>query len=270
MRLLTCKFTLLMCLALTVATPPVSAGNSTTPSLSAPVAARYYSYVPPGVDQPANVALFQDEVPWGNQVDETILIDYGIAFTVFGSDDMGFVDLSPFDKVILCNQQRAAFVNAVLASKDWFNAYVSNGGCLLLGLAYRFGDIPVNTDLIAGFGLAIEAPNESVSIELPGHDVINFPHSPGDYELDGWSDSSHGDLLMPGAAMGIVSNNDSSGMALAECSWGNGYVIATTQPYQWDYADPLFAENLILYMPCGAIPVEPSSWGSIKSAYRSE
>ena len=44
----------------------------------------------------ANVALFEDEDPWGYTSNQDLMTAHGISYTIYGSADMGVVDLSGY------------------------------------------------------------------------------------------------------------------------------------------------------------------------------
>ena len=234
-----------------------------------PVPSIPYSFTPNGADNPTNVAIFRDQMPWGMTTDDDILVANGIAFTVFGSGDIGSVDLSPFDKIIISNQQPLTFNNAVSANAAWFDAFVDAGGILLLGLAHYSVDLPEGLSMPGGYNLAVTEANNFVTIVDPGHELFTIPNLVGEEELESWSFSSHGDLNTPLGSMALVMNAEfSSGPALAEMPLGNGWIIATTQPYQWSGASYIFSENLLLYLPEGVVAIEPTTLGAVKCLFR--
>lgn len=234
-----------------------------------PVPSIPYSFTPNGTDNPTNVAIFRDQMPWGLSTDDDILVANGIAFTVFGGGDIGSADLSPFDKIILSNQQPLDFYNLVSTNKAWFDSFVDAGGILLLGMSYYTDDSPVGVPMPGGYEFLGNGTNEIVTILDPGHELFTFPNLVSEGELQGWFSSSHGDLNTPLGSMALVMNADfSSGPALAEMPLGNGWIIATTQPYQWSGASYIFAENLVLYLPEGVVAIEQTTLGAVKCLFR--
>ena len=234
-----------------------------------PVPSTPYSYMPSGADDPTNVAIFRDQLPWGESTDDDILMANSIAFTVFGSGDIGSVDLAPFDKIIISNQQPLAFNNVVSVNKAWFDSFVDAGGILLLGLAHFLVDSPVGLPMPGGYEFLGLGSNDFVTIVDPEHQLFTIPNLISEGELQGWLNSSHGDLNTPLGSMALVLNADSTtGPALAEMPLGNGWIIATTQPYQWSGASYNFAENLVLYLPEGVVAVEQTTLGAVKCLFR--
>jgi len=217
---------------------------------------------------PMNVALFQNNLPWGGDADAEVLIDHGISFTVFNSSSMGVVDLSVFDKVILSNQQSGTFIADVQANREWLEAWVLEGGCLLNGLAHYSSDLPSGTTY-PGDVTYIQVSNDVVEIVDPGHEVVTEPNPITEAMLNGWGSSSHGELVGGGDTV-VVNAGGSSGPALAVKVWGDGTITSTTQPYQWRDASPEFAENIVLYQPCGGdpTPIALESWSRIKLRHR--
>jgi len=234
-----------------------------------PVPSIPYSFTPNGTDNPTNVAIFRDQMPWGGSTDDDILMANAIAFTVFGSGDIGSVDLAPFDKIIISNQQPLTFNNTVSTNKAWFDGFVDAGGILLLGLAHYEMDLPVGLTMPGGYNLAGFATNNIVTIVDSDHEVFTIPNLVSEEEMQGWSFSSHGDLNTPLGSMALVMNAEfSSGPALAQVPLGNGWIIATTLTYQWSGASYNFAENLVLYLPEGVVAIEATTLGAVKCLFR--
>ena len=234
-----------------------------------PPASTPYSYVPDQVRNPTNVAIFRDDLPWGSMADDDVLINNGIAFTVFTSADISLVDLSAFDKVIISNQQALFFNQMVADYAGWFEAYVEAGGCLQLGMAHYFGDLPLNTAWPGGYMLTAESGNNFLTINAAAHPVLTAPNPVTLGDLEGWNYASHGDINDPAGSLSIISNNEFTfGTCLSEMPYGLGYITATSQPYNWVGAGNPFAENLVLYSPCGGVATETQTWGAVKSLFK--
>ena len=228
-----------------------------------------YTYTPQDTQILANVAIFRDQLPWGYSTDDDILIANSIAFVVFGSADIGSVDLTLFDKVVISNQQSSAFNDIVIANASWLEQYVQSGGLVLLGLAHYSGDLTEGLLLPGGFTFLGSGCYDLVAIDDPGHKVFAEPNIISTAELQGWGCSTHGELNIPaGATTMIVNAEFITGPALSEVKLGDGWIIATTQPYQYGGASYNFAENLLLYLPSGSVATEQKSFGTVKSMFR--
>lgn len=235
-----------------------------------PVPSIPYSYQPSGSGDLTNVAIFRDQLPWGSWADDDILVANSIAFTVFGGSDIGNVDLSAFDKVIISNQQPLAFNTLIGDNAAWFEAYAEAGGVVLLGLAHYFpGDIPEGLPMPGGYMVAEMGGNDIVTLVDSEHEVFTLPNMVSEGEMQGWGWTSHGDLNTPFGSMPLVMNAEfTSGPALAELALGDGWIIATTLTYQWNGANPNFAENLVLYLPKGVVATEHMALGAVKCLFR--
>jgi hypothetical protein len=258
-----------LCAAVFALASPAGARNSAVnDGLILPIYVEPYSWAPAGgADNPTNVALFQNNLPWGSNTDANVLAAALIPFTVFNSASLGSANLAPFDKILLSNQQDAGFTGAVIANRVWLENYVSGGKCLLNGMAHFFGDLPIGAQYPGGVSVALETGNNNVSIANAAHPLMTTPNPIADAMLDNWNFSSHGDLANGGAT--IVQNADlSQGPCLTVKSFGSGEITSTMQPYQWGGANAQFAQNIVLYSPCGgATAVEAATWGAIKSVY---
>jgi len=100
-----------------------------------------------------NVAVFQDWDPWGTTAITDILTAHSITFTIYGTADIGNVDLSNFDKVIFPSQQSFDFYLALSVNSPWLEAYIDNGGCVELHFATY--DTYDPTGLVFGYGISV-------------------------------------------------------------------------------------------------------------------
>jgi hypothetical protein len=240
---------LFLFLALILAlTPSVGAAvpASTDTDAYADVPSVPYTYTSPDKTNPYNVAIFRDELPWADDQVDQVLIANGISFTVFTSADIGLVSLGAYDKVILASDQTPDFVSAVAANAGWFEDYAANGGYLLCSMAHQSFDISPGTIYPGPTTLTSWSTHDTMNIVEPAHPVFNVPNAVNDADLSNWSASTHGELEMPGGTVLLV-NGDTGNPALAEMPFGYGYIMATTQTFEFSLADPGAVENLVLH-----------------------
>ncbi|RLF02781.1 MAG: hypothetical protein DRJ64_08965, partial [Thermoprotei archaeon] len=199
-------------------------------------------------NQIRKVAIFKDNNPWDITPDptETILASHGISYTVFDSSDMGNVDLSQFDKVIISSDQTDATYNAISSHLSWFENYVADGGILEIhaaGQGWHDGNWSV---MPGGFKWHPEY-NDGVDI-VTSHPILNYPNVITDDELDNWFYSAHGYLYnLPSGSQVILTSGGEPVFVISP--WGSGEIIITTQTLEWGYNEGYskFLENVILY-----------------------
>ena len=199
----------------------------------------------------AEYAIFQDQAPYGTSTNQDILIANSLPFDVYGSSDVGAVDLSRYGKVIIASQQTNAFYATVSTNRGWFESYVSGGGVLEFHGACIVGDdwsgLPMPTGFTSTWG-----PYDSVSIHHPGHPIVLTPHIITDSELDEWNQSTHGYFinLLPGHDE-VLRHDGANEPCLVVQPYGDGWVIATLNPLEVRYG-PSYSyilENLLLWIP---------------------
>jgi len=235
------------------------------------IPAQPYTYEGSG-DNPTNVAVFMDYYPWGYNTVVEILVQHGVSHTVYGSGSMASVDLTPFDKVIICSNQDQNFYNQVQANRARFESFMSDGGCMLMCCAEYFGYGSTYITWPGGFmHVEVECIN-AMTIMEPTHPVFNDPYVVGSGDLQGWYCSSHGTFsgLPAGAVVTIENAELAPGTPAAfDFCWGagGGYVIA--QPIDWVGNAHPYVRNVVLYT-CSASPspAEPTTWGALKSLYK--
>ena len=199
-----------------------------------------------------DIALFRDDYPWGLNVTEPILVDNGITYTVFNSSDFGSVDLTPYQKVIIVSDQDTNFYNKLMGNESWFESYISDGGILLfLGADHGSHGGAWDGNLAFGLNYTFTA-QQLVDINMSYHPLLLNPYLVEDDELDNWLYSTHGYFdAYPSNSRKILLENSTQKPVLLEYKLGNGYIIATVQPLEWNqnlnYTRIL--ENMILYDP---------------------
>ena len=201
------------------------------------------------------VAIFQDGDPWGYNSTASILENYSISYTIYDSLDMGTVDLSPYQKVIISSYQSQTFYDRLNGNVSWFESYAANGGVLEIHACdSTFGAHWHGLYLMPG-GLDITSLTlEAVDINLVQHPIILNPHTVDDVILDGWGNSAHGYFdIYPSDSREILQYTTTSDPILLEFEYEEGYIIATMQTleyaYYWELAGSEVLENIILHDP---------------------
>ena len=200
------------------------------------------------------IAIFQDRAPWNLNVTEPILVDNSLSYTMYNSSDMGIVDLSSFQKVIISSDQTQQFYDRLAANTTWFESYVANGGILLISTADNGpgGGIWDDSFIMPGGLNKTFSLVQNVTINIPQHPVLLTPSLIEDDELDNWLYSSHGYYnTYPIGTKEILLDGNTLNPVLVELEFGNGFIVATNQPLEWNHNlnYTRLLENLILYDP---------------------
>ncbi len=200
------------------------------------------------------VAIFQDGAPWGLNVTEPILVDNDLSYMMYNSSDMGVVDLSSYQKVVISSDQSQLFYDRLVTNTAWFESYVANGGIIMLSTADGGSALGYwnETYLLPGGLNKTFTTIQNVSINLQHHPVLLAPSLIEDDELDNWLYSSHGYYnTYPVGAKEILLDGNTLNPVLVEFEFGNGFFIATNQPLEWNHNKNYtrLLENLILYDP---------------------
>jgi len=193
-------------------------------------------------------AVFYDYLPWDFNSTCEILADYGIPYDIFGSSDMGVVDLSGYQKVVISSAQSTVFMDAIYANLAWFEEYAEGGGTLEIHAANWYpwvnGEVPGGVTYVDG-------GEDYVSIVDPMNEMVTYPNLITDEELDGWSSSVHGHLedVSPGA--NVIIETGQGYPALIEFNYGTGYIIVSSQTLEFGFGNEYsrILENILLYSP---------------------
>jgi len=221
------------------------------------------------------VAIFRDEYPWHYNATDIVLDMYGISYTVYNSSDMGSVDISPYEKVIIDSDQTQTFYDSLGLNISWFESYAAGGGILEIHAcdrAYNGGRWDGLFSMPGGLNQTPSLIND-VDINLSQHPIILNPHTINDTAVDNWSYSAHGYFnAFPVDSREILQDTATSNPILLEFPFGNGHIIASMQTLEHAYCtgepgSEVF-ENIILYDPSDAFtdtltvetPNSLSSW----------
>lgn len=236
------------------------AQNSDTPGRGSP---RAVEVSRPSVGSSPMVAIFHDgdpDPPWGGGVlapITQILQDQGVGWQVYTSAEMGTADLSPFTKVITTSVQLVAFWEALEANRSRFEAYVQAGGILELHLASFTSWTNTGRVFPGGFVVFHNGNNyNSVGIEDAFHRILRAPNRVSEADLQNWEFSAHGYLsTVPEGATPIIRETETGNVVTAELVLGNGKILATVQPVEWDLANTGYRQNVVLYHPHAQVEV---------------
>lgn len=214
------------------------------------------------------VAIFRNNFPWDMNVTEPILNMYGIDYTVYSSSDMGIVDLSPFEKVIIESDQDQTFYNTLGSYISWFESYAANGGILEIHACDNgwYGGSWYGSYLMPGGFNQTNIFTNDIVINLTLHPILLNPHIITDIELDGWDASAHGSFnTFPGSSKVILLDGFTLNPVFIELDFGEGTILASMQTLEFGYGNGYsnFLENVILFDPDSisvTTPDSSSSW----------
>ncbi len=194
----------------------------------------------PAYSRTINVLLFRDNLPWGYDVNQPLLEGMGVTVSTTGSSDMGVIDLTPFDLIVIESQQDQNFYNAMIANQGWFEDFLSGGGVMQIHTAtwssYRINDMP----LPGGLAIGNEDLDYNNYISDPGHPMMDGISEP----LDGnYASHEYFNVLPDGTQ--IITENESGLPTTVEHDFGPGSVVATGQTWEHAYSNGYGAGNVL-------------------------
>jgi hypothetical protein len=238
------------------ARPPVAPNRISTTRVKAQQASVLTSQLPAAL---TSVAIFQDNNPWGQDINQRILTAHGISYVILPSTEMGIADLSRYDKVIIASVQgTATFYDRLMTHRAYFEAYVDAGGLLDLHLASFIDADAAGRTLPGGLVLVPQTATEVIGIAESAHPVLTTPNLIDLADLQGWNNSAHSYFVtLPPDTTTILTaptlNNTPVAVTIAR---GAGRIFATTQPLEWTNASPSYLENTLLFeLPEPSLPV---------------
>ncbi|TXT61957.1 MAG: putative Glutamyl endopeptidase [Promethearchaeota archaeon] len=212
------------------------------------------------VDGP--IAIFRDQLPWGLNVTEPLLMKYNISYDVYNSSDFGTMDLSFYEKVIISSDQIANFYSELGIYRAWFENYVENGGLLEIHAVPAINDHAWETLIFPGNieVTKLWADLNNISITQINHPMLHTPFLVEDDELDNWFPSTYGFFdTIPQNTVEILNTEGDGYPVMIEVDFGKGNIIATLQLIEYCnyYNRTRLLENMILYG--GTDIISPSS-----------
>ena len=202
------------------------------------------------------VAIFRDLYPWGFNSTDVVLDLFGIPYTIYNSSDMGIVDLSPYQKVIIDSDQPQNFYDSLGLNLSWFGSYAGLGGILEIHACDNGFNGGIWDGLYSMPGGLNQTPSalDDVDVNLAQHPIILNPHTVNETTVDNWGFSAHGYFdVFPAESREILQHTSTSNPILLEFPYGRGYIIASMQAlehaYHYNDSGSEILENIILYDP---------------------
>ncbi|MFX0107816.1 MAG: CARDB domain-containing protein, partial [Candidatus Hodarchaeota archaeon] len=194
------------------------------------------------------IALFEDINVLGVESTRTVLNSYGIPYDNLTSADMGVVDLSLYEKVVIASYQPQSFNDAVNASISWFEDYVASGGIIEFH-AFTSGFWPDNS-LIAGVNYT-SLSAEAMTITQPSNHMVNIPHLLTNEDVSNWLPTVWGHLGNLSQVTKVVIETADGNPVLVEFRYGLGTILISTHMLEYGYFlhGSMLLENILLYLP---------------------
>ena len=190
-------------------------------------------HIEDGSQRTPDVLILRNNLGWGYDVNQPMLESLGATVSVAGGADIGVIDLSLFDMVVVESQQDQGFYQAMQDNVAWFEAYVQAGGVLEIHLSTYTNlrlpglQLPGGAELPSweafDYDNYIVDPNHPITVGLTDPFVGNF--------------ASHEELLtLPVNAHTIIANT-AGNATVVEYPLGGGHVLLSTMTWEWAVAN---------------------------------
>jgi len=191
-----------------------------------------------------HIVVLRDATPWAGEVPgimDLMLEEMGFSegpgsgqYEVLGSTDMDTLMLSPgTDLVIVQSDQPQSFYNAYAANQVQFLRFVERGGAIF----WEACDQGSNGGSIQAADIVLPGAVDLV----PYNTWYNYVTMPGAPIVEGLPSFLYGQYAshagiddLPDGAVTYV-EDDAGRATLTEFSYGDGWVIMTTQPLEWSF-----------------------------------
>jgi len=176
------------------------------------------------------VLIWQDANPWGSKSNQQVLENNGLCPDVQPSARMGTIDMSDYPFVMIPGDQPTSFYDNYQASATIFTDYVQNGGVLSFsGSAWGWNGGNASSVVLPGGTQVTYRPDGSNSIVNISHPLVKDVPNP----FSG-SQASHG--YFHEGTFDTITKDTLDGPTLIEYTYGNGRVVAFTQPVEYGFA----------------------------------
>lgn len=199
-----------------------------------------------------NVAIFEDNLPWGFSSIQTACTALGITYTVYGSSSLGVVSLAPYDKVIIASQQYTAFYTILTEPtvRAWIESYVSSGHVFEMHYCHYSSD-SIPGVLPGGYTDVWDPENYlTINASFSSHPIVAGVTNTG---IDSWGYSSHEYLSgLSGKESRIIYDNTLYQPRLFTRQFGSGLMIYVGMTVEfaayYGYGDSnILLSNLLKY-----------------------
>ena len=213
-------------------------------------------YSADGARDGENVLIIRDELPWGYDVNEPLLVSMGATVTVISSSQIQNTDFNSYDLILIPSAQNDTFYSNYHLHKSKFESYLNFGGTLQFHCATFSPTITLPGDVQAVFQTS------------PANYVVDYSHpvvDSVDSVLTG-SSASHNYFTNLVQNTQVIIQDDVSRPTLIEYRFGSGTVIATGMTWEFYYPDGLgnpLLPNVMAYTLAGAAS---SRWLSLDIA----
>jgi subtilisin family serine protease len=182
-------------------------------------------------EQPADVLVVIDALPWDSDALFRVLSDDGIVFEAINSDSIADLDLGQFSLVIFANDQPQSFYDNYAANFDHYASYVENGGFLWVGAAAQGANGGSLDNAVLPGGATVHDPayDDANRIADAAHPIV--AGMPDPFTGNSASHATFADLPAGTEVIATRSTNDDP--TLIEYGLGAGRVLATSQPYDF-------------------------------------
>jgi len=181
------------------------------------------------------VAIFENNLPWGDNVTMPRMVALGIKYTLFTSASFGVVSLAGYDKVYIESQQTTAFYTALTqpSVRAWLEAYVSGGGI------FEMNNMHYTSDSISGtlpggyteYNAQTGVDSIMINASWASSPLVAGCTSAG---LSSWGSSTYQYLQgMTGTESRIVYDNSSYQPRVFTRQFGNGMLVYNALVVEW-------------------------------------
>ncbi|MFV2070562.1 MAG: Ig-like domain-containing protein, partial [Pirellulales bacterium] len=207
--------------------------------------------------QDVSMGLIQDTLPWGRDSNRSIAAELGISVTSISSSDLGAIDLSEFDVIVLAGEQSSRTYSNVVSNMAPITTYVESGGVWVVNFAAAGVPFPYSFDVLPGAdGVEfIGQTGADINVLDPTSGLITGPGGTiDDTNLDGGNASTHGFTAssLPVGADAILSATDPLQVVAFDYPLSRGRVIVHTIPVEFYDGGPhpigqVFHRNLFAF-----------------------
>ena len=199
-------------------------------------------------DEPDEVLVIQDVLPWGIDAFNGELTAQERDYTIVGSDELDDISLDDYLMVVLASSQEQSYYDNIFPGDDVhpkLAAFVQDGGIISAQLTDRgWGSGNWTGSTFIGGLQHVDDSTDELSIAAPDHPVITGPETPiGNTglvqddgvrnDLDGWNSSAHAYFTdLPDDTTVIITDENDRPVKI-EYPYGQGRVLASVVTSEW-------------------------------------
>ena len=189
----------------------------------------------------AKILLIEDDYPWDSDANSVVLNEIGESYNIVSTSDFMNVNLWDYDLVIFANDQSFSTYNNYASFREYLELFADMGGVIVFGAGdYGWADGNLTEELPGGVKKSHDYSYNNYIVDA-SHPIVtgvltdNQTLTNDDLYEYYCSHNTFIEDTLPAGANVILRSSDDNYPTLVEYPIGNGWIIASTLTWEFNY-----------------------------------